>query len=648
MSGFFGIFRPQGGPVDLEAFEQMKTAMHREGFDGMETHVEDKIAMGHLMLRVSSESKYDKQPLKSSCGNYLLVGHFRLDYRDELSDKLGLTQAELELTPDSQLVMLSYQKWKQKCVNHLEGDWAFVVVDFLIDQVHFFRDKFGCSALFYIKFNDSIYFTSDTKLFSKLRFLGLKVDNDQLLKLSLRYVGLDEEMTLFKNVHYVPHSKSVSFNRKLDLSSEQSLQPLISHIKFHRTSDYIAELQSVFSGAVKSRVSQKKSMIGIFLSSGMDSTTVASFTAFELSKSRNRLFSFTACPAYLEYFDVKKHNYLTDKFDVDAFISMYDNILGHFPDFKSREFSDIFKSEVFHDCYYPIINPNVYWIDGILSDAKSKGISIMLTGQAGNFSISYNGKFVFLKTLINLEIKTFYYSLLLYTKTQKISMLRGIKHLLFDDLLENLNLFFFSHQKFKKANFIGSAFSDSILYFFNITNLLKKRPYVFGSTIFWDPLKFRIASLTRFNEFSSTYWYEKGLSSAIIITDPTADERVLDFLKSVPQDLFFRKGVRKFILKEVLASKAPSSIVDNQFNRSQSIDAHIKLENDFNLHKVLDELLELGNRYKILDLKKVMRHRDAIKSEDKHWRKQIATLNFLYSLSIVNFLVRQNNLKKRA
>jgi asparagine synthase (glutamine-hydrolysing) len=98
MSGFFGIFRPQGGPVDLKAFEQMKTAMHREGFDGMETHVEDKIAMGHLMLRVSPESKYDRQPLKSSCGNYLLVGHFRLDYRDELSDKLVFSW--LSSTPD--------------------------------------------------------------------------------------------------------------------------------------------------------------------------------------------------------------------------------------------------------------------------------------------------------------------------------------------------------------------------------------------------------------------------------------------------------------------------------------------------------------------------------------------------------------------
>ena len=130
MSGFFGIFRPQGGPVDLEAFEQMKSAMNREGFDGMEIHVEDNIAMGHLMLRVSPESQYDKQPLKSSCGNYLLVGHFRLDYRDELGDKLGLTQAELEVTPDSQLAMLAYQKWKEKCVHHLEGDWAFVIFAF--------------------------------------------------------------------------------------------------------------------------------------------------------------------------------------------------------------------------------------------------------------------------------------------------------------------------------------------------------------------------------------------------------------------------------------------------------------------------------------------------------------------------------------
>ena len=163
MSGFFGIFRPQGGPVDLEAFEQMKTVMHREGFDGMETHVEDKIAMGHLMLRVSPESKYDKQPLKSSCGNYILVGHFRLDYRDELGDKLGLTQSELEVTPDSQLAMLAYQKWNDKCVHHLEGDWAFVLYDAYKESIFIAKDKSGVSSLFYIVISNQLYFSSDSK-----------------------------------------------------------------------------------------------------------------------------------------------------------------------------------------------------------------------------------------------------------------------------------------------------------------------------------------------------------------------------------------------------------------------------------------------------------------------------------------------------
>ena len=81
MSGFFGVFSP-GGNVDRLAFDQMQTAIHREGYGELETHVDDRIAMGHLMLRVTPESTYDKQPLNSSCGRYLLVGHFRLDYRD--------------------------------------------------------------------------------------------------------------------------------------------------------------------------------------------------------------------------------------------------------------------------------------------------------------------------------------------------------------------------------------------------------------------------------------------------------------------------------------------------------------------------------------------------------------------------------------
>jgi asparagine synthase (glutamine-hydrolysing) len=109
--------------------------------------------MGHLMLRVTPESVYDKQPLKSNCGRYILTGHFRLDYRDELGDKIGLTQMQLENTPDSLLVMKAYQKWGRKCVHHLEGDWSFVLFDYLMNQLFIGKESTGISSVFYININ---------------------------------------------------------------------------------------------------------------------------------------------------------------------------------------------------------------------------------------------------------------------------------------------------------------------------------------------------------------------------------------------------------------------------------------------------------------------------------------------------------------
>ena len=167
MSGFFGVFSP-GGNVDRLVFDQMQQAIQRDGYEELETHVDDRIAMGHLMLRVTQESTYDKQPLNSSCGQYLLVGHFRLDYRDELGDKLGLTQKELDVTPDSLLAMMAYQKWKDKCVHHIEGDWAFVLYDNLDNSLICFKDKYGTSALFYVIHQGKFIFSYSTQLFQNL------------------------------------------------------------------------------------------------------------------------------------------------------------------------------------------------------------------------------------------------------------------------------------------------------------------------------------------------------------------------------------------------------------------------------------------------------------------------------------------------
>jgi asparagine synthase (glutamine-hydrolysing) len=216
MSCFFGVFSP-GGKIDRDAFEQMQKAIHREGYDELGIHIDDSIAMGHLMLRVTTESVYDKQPLKSSCGRYLLVGHFRLDYRDELADKLGLTQQELELTPDSLLVMLAFKKWNQKCVDYLEGDWSFVLFDSNNKELFLAKDILGFSALFYTKFNENIYFssapfilTSVTSVFKELNFAEIQ---------NVLYHGTrsPEGHTFFENHFAVTAGTYLLINNTLEL-----------------------------------------------------------------------------------------------------------------------------------------------------------------------------------------------------------------------------------------------------------------------------------------------------------------------------------------------------------------------------------------------------------------------------------------------
>ena len=170
---------------------------------GLETHVEEKIAMGHLMLRVSPEAKYDQQPVRSECGRYLLVGHFRLDYRDELGDKLGIIQSELELTPDSILVMLAYQKWKDQCVHHIEGDWAFALFDRASNSLMLAKDRTGYSALFYTVYQGAIYFSSDVNVIGAIEAIPFEVDMVQFYRISLPSILVERGKTLLKEVYHL-------------------------------------------------------------------------------------------------------------------------------------------------------------------------------------------------------------------------------------------------------------------------------------------------------------------------------------------------------------------------------------------------------------------------------------------------------------
>ncbi|MCF8214108.1 MAG: hypothetical protein K9I92_03065 [Chitinophagaceae bacterium] len=637
MSGFFGIFRPWGGPVDHEAFDQMKTAIHKEGFDGMETHVEDKIAMGHLMLRVSPESAYDKQPLESSCGNYLLAGHFRLDYRDELGDKLGITQAELEVTPDSQLVMLAYQKWREKCVYYLEGDWGFVLFNKLTTEIFLSRDSTGISSLFFINIEGQFYFSSDSRYLLSMTKFDFEIENETLFKMSQVSYNHADRQTLIKELFYLESAEYliVDFNLNYSFHTYASLE-ISESVKYKYQVDYVSDLNFIYSCAIRSRMNDQKS-IGIYLSGGKDSSSIAYFAAKELEFRGKELSSFTSFPAYKIHSTLIGDRIINETDYVKDLTSSIQNISPtflNFPDFKLYEF---FEKKSLYEAYNPVVHINSFWVNGIIEEAKKKGINNLLSGQIGNYTITLNGFYYYSDLLIRLRFFTLIKEFIRELKFSDKGLFHALKIQLAIPLAQHFK-FTYSAYKSQRTKKILSFIEGN-------QDAAESSKSLFGLEIMFLKSLFTPYSLKRESHLKRNLdslgnkWYLFSNHCNVQVTDPTADIRLINFLNAIPQNLFFQNGIHKYIFRKLMKTKLPDSILWNNKYQYQSFDFAYRLQRDRDFAIFFDKMIAqtsqntLFNKSKLLDVFK-----DSIEFPEKYLSTN--TISHLFrNFSIFCFLL---------
>ena len=638
MSGFFGIFRPQGGPVDLEAFEQMKTAMHKDGFDGMETHVEEKIAMGHLMLRVSPESKYDKQPLKSSCGNYILVGHFRLDYRDELGDKLGLTQSDLEVTPDSQLAMLAYQKWKEKCVHHLEGDWAFAIYSNL-SSVFFARDIGGYSALFYLYANSQLYFSTDLNVLVAFGILPVKVDLGQYLRIGISGLGCSNGNTLFKGIC---HLKSASFIKICQVDSlkqftYREFKPILS-LKYKFQEDCFQEFFSLINQAVATRL-RGCSRVGILLSSGLDSTTIAYFSALYLKYKNKTLHTFTSYPQYNDDIYGLEVSRSREDIHVKLFLEHFENVDAKYMDFENFSHAGLLRDKKSIDYFDPLVTNNSFWLEGILKEASQKKVLTMLNGQLGNYTISWDAPKLDLYLLLSGKLFVVLKRLCFASSVKNFSGIKYLKENFYRPFVFFIKVYFKSLTNSKRDLLINdSLISKSVYDSQNWDIGHTKDELIPNYSLILNPQELR-QKLFKSNLSSiGMKWYGASHRNGLNSLDPTTDFRVVEFSYSLDEEWFNQKAISKYILRKVMVGKLPDSILNQQKISFQSIDIGLRLINDRDLIGIIEEIEKNPISSKMFGRTNFSQLYSSLSSEKPRKIDRINSNRILKSISLYNLI----------
>src|SRR5438876_4589783 len=144
MSGFVAVLETDGRPVAPGLLERLTAGLAFRGPDGSGTWQNENVALGHRLLVTTPESAREQQP-SSLDGQMWLVGNVRLDDRTVLRNRL---QAPTAAT-DPELLLHAYRNWGTACLEHLLGDFSFVLWDGPRRRLFAAVDRFRIRPLYY-------------------------------------------------------------------------------------------------------------------------------------------------------------------------------------------------------------------------------------------------------------------------------------------------------------------------------------------------------------------------------------------------------------------------------------------------------------------------------------------------------------------
>ncbi|MGC9350573.1 MAG: hypothetical protein ACP5D3_01135, partial [Sulfurovum sp.] len=156
MSGFITIYNTDGKPVDKQLIHSLTDTLKFRGPDQQKVWIDGNIGMGHALFKTTFEAEYENQPATID-NKVWITCSARIDDRENLVNKMGLKRSlELSKTPDSELILHAYKKWGEACLDHLLGDFAFVIWDKTQQKLFCARDRFGTKQLYYSKKNNTL------------------------------------------------------------------------------------------------------------------------------------------------------------------------------------------------------------------------------------------------------------------------------------------------------------------------------------------------------------------------------------------------------------------------------------------------------------------------------------------------------------
>lgn len=584
ISGILNLRNP--APIDINHLKRMTQVLRHRGPDENGAYVDDWAGLAQSRLSIIDLNS-GSQPIHNEDQSIWIVFNGEIFNYPEIRESLIRLGHRFYTSSDTEVILHLYEEKKERCLDDLNGQFAFAIWDSNKKELFAARDRVGILPLFYKIENDRLLFASEAKAIIEISDAQTSFDPIGLDQIFTFWTTLPGR-TVFEGInelapgHFIKFSRenNISVNRYWNLSYSNEL------VKENKSiPQFAGEISELMKDSVRIRL-RADVPVGSYLSGGLDSSGI---TAIVKNDFNNQLRTF-GITFQEESFDESDFQHLMVK-HLDT---------NHSEVHATNE--DIGK--YFLDIVYygekPIIRAAPVPLFLLSKKVREEGYKVVLTGEGADEI--FGGYNIFRET----KVRKFWSA----DPESKFrpKLLKKLYPYIFKDkrLVQTLQAFFklgidepgnpfFSHivrwnNNIKLKNFFSEDFRRQIGDYNCYDELKSLLPEDFDN---WDYIyKAQYLEIITFMSgyLLSSQGDRMAMANSVELRVPYLDHRIIEYMATVPSRFKIRGLNEKYLLKKVFKDLLPKEIVYRPKNPYRAPIRNSFFNNkSFDLHSILSE-----------------------------------------------------------
>ena len=277
-------------------FKSALNHLSRRGPDSEGVWTDDKVFMGSRRLAIFDLNNRSNQPMRSLCSRFIIVFNGAIYNYKELREYLLKKNINLKTESDTEVILELFALEGSSMINKLKGMFAFVIWDSAKKEAFAARDPYGIKPIYIGYSEDGLILASQVKTLLHTKFIKKDIDlYSNYSFLNLGYVL--EPRTWYKDIKALKPGSFIIIKEGKKIFEEQwyniaSIWELADSFK-KKTSNN--NCKNKIEKALTETINQpliSDVPIGIFLSSGIDSTLIAALASIN---SKKKIIGITVC-----------------------------------------------------------------------------------------------------------------------------------------------------------------------------------------------------------------------------------------------------------------------------------------------------------------------------------------------------------------